>query len=50
MLKIFNYKTFNELYLNHPKVSIGYKEDEIAKPEDLLFYYSMEEIKKTTEF
>lgn len=45
VLKIFNYKTFNELYLKHSKVSIGYKEDEIAKPEDMLVYYSMEEIK-----
>ena len=45
VLKIFNYKTFNELYLNHSKVSIGYKDDEIAKPEDMLVYYSIEEIK-----
>ena len=45
VVKIYNYKTFEELYLNHSKVSIGYKEDETAKPEDMLVYYSMEEIK-----
>ena len=36
---------FENLYLNHSKVSIGYKEDENAKPDDMLVYYSMEEIK-----
>ena len=45
VVKIYNYKTFEELYLNHSKVSIGYKKDENAKPEDMLVYYSMEEIK-----
>ena len=46
VVKIYNYKTFEELYLNHSKVSIGYKEDENAKPEDMLTYYSAEEINK----
>ena len=45
VVKIYNYKTFEELYLNHSKVSIGYKKDENTKPEDMLVYYSMEEIK-----
>ena len=45
VVKIYNLKTFEELYLNHSKVSIGYKEDENAKPDDMLVYYSMEEIK-----
>lgn len=46
VVKIYNYKTFNELYENHTKVSIGYKEGEIAKPEDMLTYYSEEDINK----
>jgi len=46
VMNIFNYKTFKDLYLNHSKVSIGYKEDEIAKPEGMLVYYSVEEINK----
>ena len=45
VVKIYNYKTFEDLYQNHSKVSIGYKEDENAKPEDMLVYYSMKEIK-----
>ena len=45
VLKLYHYKTFDELYKNHSKLSIGYKEDENAKPEDMLVYYSMEEIK-----
>ena len=46
VVKNYNYKTFNELYQNHSKVSIGYKEDEDAKPEDMLTYYSIEDINK----
>lgn len=46
VLKLHHYKTFDELYKNHSKLSIGYKEDEIAKPEDMLAYYSTEEINK----
>ena len=45
VINIFCYSNFEELYKRHNKLSIGYKEDEIAKPEDMLVYYSMEEIK-----
>ena len=46
ILKLYHYKTFDELYKNHSKLSIGYKEDEIAKPEDMLAYYSSDDINK----
>ena len=46
VLKLHHYKTFNELYKNHSKISIGYKENEIAKPEDMLAYYSSDDINK----
>lgn len=40
------YKNFNELYNNHNKISIGYKENENANPDDMLMYYSKEDIEK----
>ena len=44
--KIFKYKDFEELYKQHNKISIGYKEEEIADPNDMLMYYKKEDIKK----
>ncbi|MCR5308727.1 MAG: DUF86 domain-containing protein [Bacilli bacterium] len=38
------YKTFEELYANYPKRSLGYHADEIANPNDMLEYYSKEDI------
>ena len=43
-LKQFN--SFDSLYANYKKTDLGYKENEIAKPEDMLTYYSVEQIKK----
>lgn len=43
---LFKYKNFEELYNNHNKTSIGYKENEIANPNDMLMYYSKEDIEK----
>ena len=43
---LFKYKDFDELYSNHDKISIGYSEDEIANPNDMLAYYSKEQIEK----
>ena len=43
---LFMYKNFDELYNNHNKISIGYKENEIANPNDMLMYYSKEDIEK----
>ena len=46
VLKLYHYKTFNELYKNHSKLSIGYKENEVANPDDMLAYYTIEDINK----
>ena len=43
---IYLYKTFNELYLNHDRISIGYTEDEIVDSKDMLLYYSQDKIDK----
>lgn len=40
------YKNFEELYANHDKTTIGYSADDVAKPEDMLEYYSKENIEK----
>ena len=46
MTNLYHYKSFQELYLNHDKISIGYKENEEAKPEDMEVYYNKENIEK----
>ena len=46
VLKLYHYKTFNELYKNHSKLSIGYKDNEVANPDDMLAYYTIEDINK----
>lgn len=43
---IKNYKNFEGLYNNHNKISIGYRENGIANPNDMLIYYSKEDIEK----
>lgn len=43
---LFKYKNFDELYGHHDKISIGYSENEIASPTDMLSYYSIEKIEK----
>ena len=43
---LFMYKNFDELYNNHNKISIGYKENENVNPDDMLMYYSKEDIEK----
>ena len=43
---IYKYVDFHELYQNHNKLSIGYKEDENANPDDMLLYYTKEQIAK----
>ena len=43
---IFKYDDFEQLYSHHDKISIGYTEDEVADPKDMLMYYKNEEIKK----
>ena len=47
--EIFDLKqfdSFESLYANYKKTDLGYNDDEVAKPEDMLAYYSVEEIKK----
>ncbi len=46
VIKIYKYNSFEELYKNHNKISIGYREDEIANPNDMLMYYSKDNIDK----
>ena len=40
------YPSFNELYKHFDKISMGYREDEEAKPSDMEKYYTKEEQKK----
>ncbi len=46
VVHLHRYASFEELYKNHDKISIGYEENEIADPKDMLAYYSQEEIAK----
>lgn len=46
VVEVYKYPTFEELYKNHNKIDLGYKENETAAPEDMLLYYSKEDIKK----
>jgi ASC-1-like (ASCH) protein len=39
VLSITRFKSFAELYAAFNKVRLGYDEDEIAKPEDMMQYY-----------
>ena len=42
----FEYPSFRELYEHHDKLSIGYNENEVADPDDMLQYYTQEQIDK----
>ena len=46
VINIFCYSNFEELYKNHNKLSIGYKEDEVANHSDMYNYYSKDKIDK----
>ena len=46
VINIYRYSDFDSLYSNHDKRSIGYKDDEKADPDDMLMYYTKEEINK----
>jgi ASC-1-like (ASCH) protein len=39
-------KNFDDLYQDCNKIEIGYREDEEANPDDMLAYYSKEQIEK----
>jgi ASC-1-like (ASCH) protein len=44
VVALYQYDSFDELYRRHDKISIGYREDERATPDDMLAYYSAEKI------
>ncbi len=46
VVNLYRYKDFYELYKHHNKISIGYGETEPADPNDMLTYYSAENIEK----
>lgn len=43
---LYHYPSFDELYKHFDKVSMGYKENDIADPKDMEKYYSKEEQEK----
>ena len=43
---LYKYENFDELYKQHDKIKIGYSDYEIANPDDMLNYYSVEKITK----
>ena len=43
VINLHKYDSFEELYKHFDKVSLGYKENEIADPKDMELYYSKEE-------
>jgi ASC-1-like (ASCH) protein len=43
VINLHHYDSFTELYKHFDKVSMGYKENEEANPEDMEEYYSKEE-------
>lgn len=46
VVDIYKYNAFEELYENHNKTSLGHNADETADPNDMLDYYSIDDIKK----
>ena len=43
---LYYYSSFEELYKNFDKVALGYDKEDIANPEDMEKYYSLEEQSK----
>ena len=41
---LYPYDSFETLYLHHDKISLGYREEETADPNDMLVYYPKEKI------
>ena len=46
VVHLYRYNNFQQLYSHHDKISIGYVEEEEANPDDMLDYYTQEEIEK----
>lgn len=46
VINLHHFNSFEELYKNFNKVSLGYEENEVAKASDMEKYYSKEEQQK----
>ena len=46
VINLYSYSSFEELYKHFDKVSMGYKEDEEANPDDMEQYYTKENQEK----
>ena len=46
VINLYSYPSFEELYKHFDKVSMGYKEDEEANPDDMGQYYTKENQEK----
>ncbi len=46
IVELKQFDSFGSLYMNYKKTDIGYKDDEVANPDDMLSYYSIEDIRK----
>ena len=46
VINLYKYENFDELYKHHNKITIGYTDNEVADPDDMLAYYSAEKIEQ----
>lgn len=46
VINLYKYENFDELYKHHNKTTIGYSDNEIADSNDMLAYYTTENIRK----
>ena len=46
VLALYPYPSFEELYKHFDKKELGYSEDEVADPNDMLIYYPKDKIEK----
>lgn len=46
IVELKQFDSFESLYMNYKKTDIGYKDDEVANPDDMFSYYSIEDIRK----
>lgn len=46
VIALHQFASFGDLYASFNKISIGYKEDELANPLDMKMYYTKEEQNK----
>ncbi len=46
VLELTPFKSFDELYAHYDKADLGYEKDEVASPDDMAKYYSIEQREK----